>query len=149
VLFGTSVVMGVITVGAAFRNGVRQELFIAAAAYSLIAFMAGAFLLVTAPQAVSTPKVAAWSIPGLAILLMWSMVIVENWAERVFIPYPLLGQVGMLCGPVSPLTSVAATVLVVRLPSALRAALCLGSWAGTIMFWGNVLGVLPGPLGRM
>ena len=142
-LLGSSVVAGVLT-GNASPGGVRQELFIATAAYSLVALIAGALLVVAPPQSVSTLKVAAWSIPGLAILLLWSAMTFESWAERVIVSYPMSTGLRISCGPVSPLTSIAATVLVVRLPSPTRVALCLGSWVGAIMFWLNVFGVLGG-----
>ena len=144
-LLGGSFLVAVVTAVALARGGVRQELFIGAGAFTFIAFTGGAFLLITPPQPVSTARVAAWSIPGLAILLTWSMVLVANWAERVIpVSTTLLGGIGICCGPVSPLTSIAATVLVVRMPSPVRATLTLGSWVGAIMFWANVFGVLPG-----
>lgn len=142
-LLGSSVVAAVLTVNAS-PGAVRQELVIALAAYSLVAFIAGALLVVAPPQPVSTLKVAAWSIPGLAILLLWSTMTFETWAELVILSYPMSTGVRIWCGPVSPLTSIAATVLVVRLPSRVRVALCLGAWAGAIMFWANVFGVLGG-----
>lgn len=139
-----SLIAAVVLVTLLVTTGVRQPFASLMGGGIVVSFTTGMLLRVLSPHPVTTARVAAWSVPGLAITVYWSLIFSANWFELV-LPLPEAATlVGMACGPISLFTSAAATVLVVRSRSQVGVILCAGSWLGALMFWVNALRMFPG-----